>query len=221
MTLIPTMIKRIPATVIAELLMFIAHALTGVRGLWRGTFPTAVQRVYFANHGSHGDFVLIWSVLPGRLRRVTRPVAGQDYWLATPLRRFIGEQVFNALLIDRSPKSNEPSPVEKMISALKGGDSLIIFPEGTRNTSDAPLMPFKSGLFHLSQRYPEVELIPVWIDNIRRVIPKGQWLPVPMICTVSFGTPLTPADPQEDKAIFLKRAEAAVLALRPQESITC
>lgn len=221
MTPIMKVIKRLPAALTAEVLMFVARALTGVRGLWRGALPTTAQRVYFANHGSHGDFVLIWTTLPARLRRLTRPVAGQDYWLASPLRRFIGKQVFNALLIDRTPKPNEPPPVEKMIVALQGGDSLIIFPEGTRNTTDAPLLPFKSGLFHLSQRYPDVELIPVWIDNIRRVIPKGQWLPVPMICTVSFGEPIVAAGAEEDKTSFLKRAEAAVLALRPQESITC
>lgn len=213
------LIRQLPATLTSELLMFSARALTGVRGLWRGALPSSTQRVYFANHSSHGDFVLIWTTLPARHRRKTRPVAGQDYWLASPLRRFVGEQVFNALLIDRAPKPDQPSPVDKMIEALQGGDSLIIFPEGTRNTTDAPLLAFKSGLYHLSRRHPNVELIPVWIDNIRRVIPKGQWLPVPMICTVSFGAPLARI-PDEDKVSFLKRAEAAVLALRPQESVT-
>lgn len=220
MTSIAQLIQRLPAALTAEVLMFGARALTGVRGLWRGALPSSKQRVYFANHGSHGDFVLIWITLPGRHRRTTRPVAGQDYWLASPLRRFVGMQVFNALLIDRAPKPDQPSPVDQMIDALQAGSSLIIFPEGTRNTTDAPLLPFKSGLYHLSRRYPDVELIPVWIDNVRRFIPKGHWLPVPMICTVSFGAPLT-TTPDEDKAAFIKRAEEAVLALRPQESLTC
>lgn len=220
MTSIAKLIQRLPAALTAEVLMFGARALTGVRGLWRGALPSSKQRVYFANHGSHGDFVLIWTTLPARHRRITRPVAGQDYWLASPLRRFVGMQVFNALLIDRAPKPDQPSPVDHMIAALESGSSLIIFPEGTRNTTDAPLLPFKSGLYHLSRRYPDVELIPVWIDNVRRFIPKGHWLPVPMICTVSFGSPLT-TTPEEDKASFIKRAEEAVLALRPQESLTC
>jgi 1-acyl-sn-glycerol-3-phosphate acyltransferase len=212
-------IRRLPGLVTGELIMFGARALTGVRPIWRGGLPTAARRVYFGNHGSHGDFVLIWTTLPGRLRRATRPVAGQDYWAASALRRFIGNQVFNALLIDRKPAPGAPSPVDGMVEALQRGESLIIFPEGTRNTSEAPLLPFKAGLFYLNRRLPEVELIPVWIDNIRRVIPKGQWLPVPMVCSVSYGAPL-PRDPEEEKDAFLRRAEAAVLALRPQESTT-
>lgn len=213
-----SLLKRLPGVAVGELIMFFARALTGVRPLWRGSLPTPAQRIYFGNHGSHGDFVLIWTTLPAALRRATRPVAGQDYWLASALRRFIGRNVFNALLIDRQPQPGEPSPVDLMAGALDRGESLIIFPEGTRNTTDAPLLPFKSGLFHLGKRCPGVELVPVWIDNIRRVIPKGQWLPVPMVCSVSYGAPLA-VGTDEDKADFLKRAEAAVLALRPQESI--
>lgn len=213
-----SLLKRLPGVVVGELIMFFARALTGVRPLWRGSLPTAAQRIYFGNHGSHGDFVLIWTTLPAALRRVTRPVAGQDYWLATALRRFIGRNVFNALLIDRQSQPGQPSPVDLMADVLDRGESLIIFPEGTRNTTEAPLLPFKSGLYHLGKRCTGAELVPVWIDNIRRVIPKGQWLPVPMVCSVSYGAPLA-IGPDEDKATFLKRAEAAVLALRPQESI--
>lgn len=212
--------QRALGVVIGELIMFGAHALTGVRPLWRGSLPNAVQRIYFANHGSHGDFVLIWSTLPPIMRKATRPVAGQDYWTASWMRRFIGSRVFNALLIDRKREPGARSPVEDMAEALEQGQSLILFPEGTRNTGETPLLPFKSGLFHLSRRCPQVELVPVWIDNIRRVIPKGQWLPVPMICSVSYGPALS-YQPDEEKDAFCRRAEAAVLALRPAESMAC
>ena len=212
------LIKRVPGMAAGELIMLFARALTGVRAIWRGSLPVPVQRVYFANHGSHGDFVLIWTTLPVRMRRATRPVAGQDYWSASRLRRFIANQVFNALLIDREPPPGAPSPVDSMADALHRGESLILFPEGTRNIGETPLLPFKSGLFHLGRRCPHVELVPVWIDNIRRVIPKGQWLPVPMICSVTYGAPLA-IEPEEEKDAFTRRAEAAVLALRPQGSI--
>lgn len=218
MALFFSWIPRLAGAVVGEGIKYFARALTGVRPVWRGARPVLVLRVYFANHGSHGDFVLIWTTLPPALRRMTRPVAARDYWSASALKRFIGSQVFNALLIDRTPPPGAPSPVDAMAEALRRGESLILFPEGTRNTTDAPLLPFKSGLYRLSRLCPQVELVPVWIDNIKRVIPKGQWLPVPMICSVNYGEPLA-FDPDEDKDAFCRRAEAAVLALRPQESI--
>jgi 1-acyl-sn-glycerol-3-phosphate acyltransferase len=118
------------------------------------------------------------------------------------------------VLIDRERKEGGPDPVEQMVAALAGGDSLILFPEGTRNTTDAVLLPFKSGLFHLANRYPDAELVPVWINNLARVMPKGQPIPIPLLCTVTFGASLPRID-GEDKAAFLERARAAMLALRP------
>lgn len=211
---------RVLARLVSEVLLCGSRAWTGVRPLWVGAVPRLKQRVYFANHGSHGDFVMIWACLPPPVRRATRPVAGQDYWLASWARRFAASRVFRALLIDRHPKPDAPSPVSLMGEALRKGESLILFPEGTRNTSDASLLPFKSGLYHLSRQSPEVEFVPVWIDNIRRVMPKGELIPVPMVCTVSFGAPLV-LDAQESKDAFLKRAQSAVLALRPEESLSC
>ncbi|WP_345302787.1 lysophospholipid acyltransferase family protein [Lysobacter hankyongensis] len=211
------MIERL----IARLIIAFIRLLTGAQAFWRGIRPNAAQRIYFANHASHGDFVLLWASLPPWLRRRTRPVAGADYWNRDPLRRFLGGKVFRAVLIDRErkaapDKSDRPDPIEQMVDALTGGDSLIIFPEGTRNTTDAVLLPFKSGLFHLATKAPQAELVPVWINNLARVMPKGQLLPIPLLCTVVFGPPLARID-GEDKAAFLERARAAMLALRPED----
>lgn len=213
------LLLRIAAWVVGEVMLFSARAWTGVRPLWIGLAPRLKQRVYFANHGSHGDFVMIWACLPSHQRRATRPVAGQDYWRASFLRRFAASRVFRSLLIDRHPQPGEPSPVDQMAQVLSDGDSLILFPEGTRNTTDADLLPFRSGLFHLSLHKPDAEFVPVWIDHIRRVMPKGEVIPVPMVCTVSFGSPLV-LDPHEDKESFLQRAQQSVLSLRPEESIS-
>jgi 1-acyl-sn-glycerol-3-phosphate acyltransferase len=174
------------------------------------------QRVYFANHGSHGDFVLIWTVLPKALRPLTRPVAGADYWDRPGLRGFVGRRVFNALMIDRHPKPDAPHPVELMAKAIGEGSSLILFPEGTRNTTDEPLLPFRTGLYHLAKARPDIELVPVWIDNISRVMPKGEMLPIPLLCSVIFGAPIQ-LNAGEDKGAFLDRARSALLALRPGE----
>ena len=187
--------------------------LTGVRAVWHGSLSNTRQRVYFANHRSHGDFVLIWAALPPRLRRLTRPVAGADYWHTSALRRYIANRVFRGVLIERTGGRQQASPVELMGEALAAGDSLIIFPEGTRNQGDA-LLPFKSGIYHLAKAHPEAELVPVWIENLGRVMPKGTFVPVPLLCTLTFGQAVSLA-PDEAKNDFLDRARAALLSLAP------
>jgi 1-acyl-sn-glycerol-3-phosphate acyltransferase len=208
--------QGIAERLIAVFIIGFIRLLTGAQAYWRGSRPTAAQRIYFANHASHGDFVLLWASLPPWLRRRTRPVAGADYWNKSALRRFVGGRVFRAVLIDRERREGSPDPVEQMAQTLDGGDSLIIFPEGTRNTTDAVLLPFKSGLFHLARRAPRAELIPVWINNLARVMPKGELVPIPLLCTVGFGPALARVE-GEDKAAFLARAREALLALRPDD----
>lgn len=199
---------------VSLLVIGLARLITGVRGNWRDCVPDPRPRVYIANHASHLDFVLIWSVLPPALRRLTRPVAGADYWKVTAARRFFGHRVFRAVLIDRYPVEQEAHPVTLMAQALDAGASLILFPEGTRNTTEQRLLAFKSGLYHVAVARPQVELIPVWIENLNRVLPKGEFVPIPLLCTVTFGAPLRIAD-GEDKSIFIERARAALLALAP------
>ncbi len=189
-----------------------ARFVTAPRALWQGIDPSYAQRIYYANHSSNGDFVLIWTVLPVALRARTRPVAALDYWLKSPLRSFIGREVFNAVLIDRRPEARTEDPVTQMAQALDEGASLILFPEGGRNSGETALLPFKSGLYHLAKRRPNVDMVPVWINNLNHVMPKGKIIPVPLICTLTFGAPLR-LDPDEGKEAFLSRASASLLAL--------
>lgn len=200
----------------ASLLAEFARLLTGVRAIWRESPATGRRRIYYANHSSHGDFVLVWASLPAARRRRTRPVAGADYWSAGPVRRFVGCRVFRAVLIERERSARTSDPIGEMVSALDAGDDLILFPEGTRNMGDEPLLPFKSGLYHLARRRPETELVPVWLANLNRVLPKGQVLPVPLLCTATFGPAIT-LWPDEVKEAFLTRARGALLALAPEE----
>ena len=196
-------------------LAFIARLITGAQGHWKGCPPKAEQRIYFANHQSHLDWVLIWAALPREMRSVTRPIAARDYWTATPLKTWITTEVFHAVYVSRT-RSDDQDPLGPLVEALRMGDSLVIFPEGTRSLKGEP-QPFKSGLFHLAEQFPDVTLVPAWIDNVQRVMPKGEVVPVPILCTVTFGTPLALA-PGEDKRSFLTRARDAVLAARPVSS---
>ena len=196
-------------------LAFIARVITGAQGHWHGSTPKAEQRIYFANHQSHFDWVLIWAALPHDLRAATRPIAARDYWTKTPFKHWLTREVFNAVYVTRQRGSDgaaaDEDPLEPLLEALRHGDSLVIFPEGTRGNAAEPA-PFKSGLYALAQAFPGVPLVPAWIDNVQRVMPKGEVVPVPILCTVVFGPPIALAAGEERRA-FLDRARAAVMAL--------
>jgi 1-acyl-sn-glycerol-3-phosphate acyltransferase len=192
------------------LLAFLARLITGAQGHWYGSPPKAEQRIYFANHQSHFDWVLIWAALPRDLRAQTRPIAARDYWTASPFKHWLTREVFNAVYVSRV-RTEDEDPLEPLADALRNGDSLVIFPEGTRGNKGEP-QAFKAGLYHLAEQFPDVQLIPAWIDNVQRVMPKGEVVPVPILCTVTFGAPLK-LEPGEDKRVFLARARDAVVAL--------
>jgi len=192
-------------------LLGLVRLLTGAQARWHGRPPKAEQRIYFANHQSHADLVMIWAALPKELRSITRPIAAKDYWTKTPLRQWITTAVFNAVYVDRERKGEE-DPLQPLVDALESGDSIIIFPEGTRGHGEEP-QPFRSGLYALAQRFPQVVLVPAWIDNIQRVMPKGEVVPVPILCSVTFGAPIRLEEGEERRA-FLDRARDSVIALR-------
>ncbi|WP_455018117.1 lysophospholipid acyltransferase family protein [Kingella denitrificans] len=212
----PRFLSRLLAWLIDQVLYFFVSFITGVRPKFEGDISFSPEKkVYFANHASHGDFVMVWISLPKKWRKLARPVAGADYWLKGKFRRFIINNVFNGLLIMRN--GNDPKAItQQMSAALQEGSSLIIFPEGTRNMDDdVTLLPFKSGIYHLARENPDVQFVPIWIDNINRVLPKGKLIPVPIICEVNIGQEIQ-LFPGESKDDFLQRARDAMLALAPE-----
>lgn len=208
---------RIFAALCTNALILFTRLVTAVQARWTGCGPEPVQRIYYANHASHGDLILFWTVLPPLIRKKTRPVAGADYWLKGGIRRFIATNVFRAVLIDRQQTRRELNPITAMSDAIDAGMSLILFPEGTRNTTADTLQPFKSGIYHLARKCPDIELVPVWLANLNRVLPKGEVIPVPLLCTVTFGIPLK-IRPEETRADFLARARDELLSLAPNSS---
>lgn len=194
-----------------RLLIGATRFLVGGRALWLGCKPTPAKRIYFANHSSHLDTLVLWAALPAALRATTRPVAAADYWGGTRLHRFVALDVLGAVLIERGAGPDALIPLN---DALKNGASLIVFPEGTRGADLLP-GPFKSGLYYLARDNPDAELVPVWLDGLQRAFPKGTYLPVPIASTALFGTPIR-LHPDEDKADFLARARGEIIALAQQ-----
>jgi len=206
-----TDLSRLLARLMGLFLLGLIRALTGAQARWQGCPPKAEQRIYFANHQSHADLILIWAALPSELRSITRPIAAKDYWTQTPFKQWITTAVFNAIYVDRA-KTGDQDPLEPLIDALQNGDSVILFPEGTRGNQEEP-QPFKSGLYNLAQKFPQVVLVPAWINNVQRVMPKGEVVPVPILCSVTFGEPIALGE-GEDRSGFLLRARHAVMSLR-------
>lgn len=207
---------------IASLLAAVGRGISGVQVQWAGCEPDERQRIYFANHTSHLDFVVLWSALPAEIRAKTRPIAAKDYWEATAVRRYLAKNVFHAVFLERAwpAKSKNPDEphfagrhvIEEMAEALGAEYSLILFPEGTRGSGEK-VGSFRSGLYHLAVRRPDVELVPAYLENLNRILPKGEFLPVPMLSLLTFGKPLH-VEPEEDKDAFLERAREAVSSLR-------
>ena len=205
---------------IATALAVVSRLVSGATVHWQCDPRPASQRIYFANHSSHLDFIVIWSALPPALRASVRPVAGRDYWERGSVRRYLAGNVFHAVLIARAHEGPDHgaaaarASIQRMADEMGVRHSLIVFPEGTRGV-DGRLGPFKSGLYHLSRARPDVELVPVYLDNLNRILPKGEILPVPMLSRVVFGPPL-PARRDEAKEEFLARARDALIRLKAQ-----
>jgi 1-acyl-sn-glycerol-3-phosphate acyltransferase len=208
---------------IARLLVRVAKIVSGARAVWQAPLEQDVQRIFFANHTSHLDFIVIWSALPKALRDKTRPVAGGDYWMKGRIRRYLSANVFRAILIDRRPRDGSAQDkssaardaITRMANEMGDGFSIIVFPEGTRGTGDE-IAPFKSGLYHLCQIKRDVQLVPVYLDNMNRILPKGEALPVPMLSRVVFGEPME-LRKDESKEEFLVRARSALLRLKGEQ----
>jgi 1-acyl-sn-glycerol-3-phosphate acyltransferase len=206
---------------LANMIAAAARIISGVVVQWAGCNPDARQRIYFANHTSHLDFVVLWACLPIEVRSHTRPVAALDYWEASRLRRWLAKDVFRAILVCRNhpPSATQAAKeelaratLERIVHGMGDANSLIMFPEGTRGSGEE-ITSFKSGLYYLALRKPVAQVVPVHLENLNRILPKGEFLPVPFISRVTFGSPLELQN-GEPKSEFLVRARNAICSLK-------
>ena len=192
----------------ADLLAMLVRLATGVSvGQVEGW--TGKPCVFYANHGSNLDALVIWAALPREIRGQTSPVAALDYWTKNWIRRWISGKVFNAVLLQRKGRPADRShPLQAVFDMVEKGRSIIIFPEGTRSP-EGKLLNFKPGIFHLKERYPDLVMIPVSLQNLNRILPKGQWVPIPLIGRITVHPPLENVA-GEERAEFLTRARDVV-----------
>lgn len=198
-------------TLTSHAIVLLAKLFSGFTVRWIDCQPDTCQRIYFANHTSHLDAVVLWSALPKEIRALTRPVAAKDYWSGGWLKPHIA-QSFNALLIDRKEIKVHKSPIDSMIRQMGDIYSLIVFPEGSRSAGDE-MSDFKSGLYYLGKKRPDLELVPVYMENLNRILPRGEILPVPLLSCITIGSPIF-LEAGEPKIEFLRRARQAVLQLK-------
>ena len=174
-----------------------------VSWLWQPVGPA--PRIYFANHSSHLDTLLLWSALPAPERMQTRPVAAQDYWQRTPLRRFVAKRAFGSVLVSRDPATPFAGRgvLSSLLRELERGCSLILFPEGGRGNG-REIGEFKAGLYQLCSARTDLEAVPVYLENVK---------PGPAASRVVFGPPLS-LKAGESKSDFLSRARQALRSLK-------
>jgi 1-acyl-sn-glycerol-3-phosphate acyltransferase len=141
-----------------------------------------------ANHSSHLDTISLMSLFPlSRLRRI-RPVAAADYFERNRFVSLFTKTLFNILPIARKNITTENNPLRRMREAIEAGDSLLIFPEGTRGSGEQ-IGEFRSGVAHLIEKMPGVPVVPAYLVNMGRSLPKGEFIPVPFFCEIRIGAP--------------------------------
>lgn len=212
MTLIRQWLIRSVAGIFAWVLRALTVIFTGV--IARGHVPPRPDkpRIFYGNHTSHLDFMVIWTALASATRKRTRPVAGADYWEKGPIRKFIAHHVIHALLVDRDDVEKRKLAVPRMLAALDAGDSLIFFPEGTRGDG-SQIGEFKRGLYAVASERPQVECVPVYLSSLYRSLPKGVVIPVPVAGKAYFAEPIfcTESGHEGDDDAFLVRARNALI----------
>lgn len=193
--------------IISRAIAAATRLFTGVRRLSEVPHSSG-PAIYFANHTSHLDTLVIWAALPFAARCQTSPAAAEDYWTTSAPRRWLAHSVFKAVLIPREGITRDNNPLERLAKCLESGRSILIFPEGTRR-GDGGVGEFKSGLYHIARRFPQLPLVPVYLDNLSRILPKGAIVPVPIIAQAHFRDPIH-FDEAEAKLAFLDRARTAL-----------
>lgn len=188
----PLNTKRLTLRNVAQMIVFALAVkpfmalFIGLRVRGREHLAGTEPFVLIANHSSHLDTISLLSLFPLRRLRRIRPVAAADYFERNRFVSLFTKTLFNILPIARKNITTENNPLRRMRDAIEAGDSLIIFPEGTRGSGEQ-IGEFRSGVAHLIEKTPGVPVVPAYLVNMGRSLPKGEFIPVPFFCEIRIG----------------------------------
>jgi 1-acyl-sn-glycerol-3-phosphate acyltransferase len=161
----------------------------GLKYVNEKTLKNKKQFILIANHNSHMDTMAIMSAIPSRYIHKVHPIAARDFFGGSLFKKILMRYLVNATLIQRDRDDPENDPIDSMDKMLKKSRSLILFPEGSRGVPGV-MTKFKKGLGYLIQRNPEINVIPVYLDNVYKTLPRGKNLILPYNCSIKFGDPI-------------------------------
>ena len=161
----------------------------GLKYVNKKTLKNKKQFILIANHNSHMDTMAIMSAIPSRYIHKVHPIAARDFFGGSLFKKILMRYLVNATLIQRDRDDPNNDPIDSMDKMLKKSRSLILFPEGSRGTPGV-MSKFKKGLGYLIQRNPEINVIPVYLDNVYKTLPRGKNLILPYNCSIKFGDPI-------------------------------
>ncbi len=190
----------------------IAHFWFGLNLLHKERLPEKGPAIIIANHNSHLDTFLLLTLFKTSLLDRLKPVAAADYFLKGGFSSWVSLRLIGILPVTRERKREESDPLQACYRALERGDILIIFPEGSRGAPEE-MSNFKTGIARIARQFPEVPVVPIYLQNAGRALPKGKHIPVPFVFTAIIGEALTYPG---DRAEFMDQLRSAMAVLKEE-----
>jgi 1-acyl-sn-glycerol-3-phosphate acyltransferase len=163
--------------------------------------------VFVANHSSHADVAIILCALPLRLRMRLAIAAAADYFYE---KKKLGAVV--TLLLNTFPfeRCHPRQGLQQGKHVLQTGQSLLIFPEGTRTNPECRA-GFKRGFAALACQM-KVPIVPIYICGSHEMLPKGSSWPRKAAVHISFGEALMPEGKSSAEIAHIIEAKVKQLA---------